>query len=332
MMRRRDLPALVAPVLTGCGRSSLPTVRIALSTGLLEPYLVHLAHALGCFREEGLDVTVHEFAGSRQMESLLGGTSEAVYNSYSGIFLIAGGARRVRSTFVGLETLSSVLVVSAHRAGRIQRIEDLKGTTIGVATYGSAQHQALKVILVRHGVAIDDVTIVAYGNGASAVASLQYGKVDAGMINGSAFHILKRRAPEVRVLVDPRTRKGTRELTGLERWPNFCLLQRADWLEQNPGVAAKLVRAMLRALRWTHEHSAEELFHHLPATLRTSAMEVGIETLRHLMEGTSKDGRMPPDAPAGVLRYVAQTEESVRSANIDLGLTYTNQFVEEAAR
>ncbi|MBL8210497.1 MAG: hypothetical protein JNK87_07295 [Bryobacterales bacterium] len=41
---------------------------------------------------------------------------------------------------------------------------------------------------------------------------------------------------------------------------------------------------------------------------------------------------MPPDAPAGVLRYVAVTNEEVRNAWIDLASTYMNQFVQEASR
>lgn len=42
--------------------------------------------------------------------------------------------------------------------------------------------------------------------------------------------------------------------------------------------------------------------------------------------------RMPPDAPAGVLRYVAVTNEKVRNAKIALATTYTNEFVDEARR
>ncbi|MBL8210499.1 MAG: ABC transporter substrate-binding protein [Bryobacterales bacterium] len=332
MIRRGDLPALLTPALTGCKGSPGKTVHIAVSTGLVEPYLAYLADVLGYFREEELDVVIHEFAGSRMMESLLGGTSDAVYNSFSMVLILAGDARRVRSIFVGLETLSALLVVSGHKAGKIQRVEDLRGATIGVTTFGSPQHQALEILLGRHGLRANDVSVVAYGTGPAAIASLQHRKVDAGMINGSAFQILKRRAPEVRVLVDPRTRRATTELTGVERWPNFCLSAKVDWLEQNPAVARKLTKAMVRALRWSHSYTAEELREKLPAHLRTDNVASDIETLRYLLEGTSNDGRMPAESPAGVRRYVALTNENVRNAHIDLTATYTNKFVDEANR
>jgi ABC-type nitrate/sulfonate/bicarbonate transport system substrate-binding protein len=109
MMRRRDLPGVLAPVQAGCSGSSAETIRIAVSTGLVEPYLAYLADALGYFREEGTAVAFQEFAGSRQVESLLGGTTDAVYNSFSAILMLGDEARLLRSFFVGLETFSAML-------------------------------------------------------------------------------------------------------------------------------------------------------------------------------------------------------------------------------
>ncbi len=214
----------------------------------------------------------------------------------------------------------------------IASMKDLKGATIGVATLGSPQDQQLEILLRGDGLRRDDVSVVAYGNGPAAIASLQFEKVDAGMINGSAFNVLKRRAPEVRALVDPRTREATAQLTGVERWPNFCLLARVAWLDQNPAVAQRLVNAITRALGWTHAHTAEELRDRLPASLRTEDAECDLETLRILIAATSKDGRMASEAPAGLLRYMAPANEQLRNAKIDLAATYTNQFVEAAAR
>src|SRR5262249_25509257 len=152
----------------------------------------------------------------------------------------------------------------------------------------------------------------------SAIAALQYGKVDAGMISGSAYSILRRRSPGVRVLADPRTQQGTKDLTGVDPYPNFSLFSRSEWLEKNPAAARKLTRAMVRTLRWVHSNDAKELRERLPASLRTEDKESDLETLRYLIDGASTDGRMPPEGPEGVRRFLAASSDQVRNAKIDL--------------
>jgi len=133
--------------------------------------------------------------------------------------------------------------------------------------------------------------------------------------------VLKRRTPGVRILEDPQTRQVTKALTGADEFLNFCLISTMQWLEQNPTLTRELTKAMVRTLRWVHSHKPEEVRDPLPSSLRTQDKERHLESLRILMDGTSKDGRMPPEAPAGVLRYVGVTNEKVRNAKIDLSAT-----------
>jgi hypothetical protein len=44
----------------------------------------------------------------------------------------------------------------------------------------------------------------------------------------------------------------------------------------------------------------------------------------------STDGRLPPNGLEAVRRYLAEANEQVRSAKIDLAATYTNQLVDGA--
>ncbi len=330
MIRRRDLPPLLAPLLAGCRSSGGGPIRIALAQGLLEVFAAHLAKRLGHFEDEGLDVTLDELVGSRQTESLLAGSSDAVYSSFSTILYLAAEERAARSIFLGLEALSAMLVVSGEKASRFQRVSDLKGATVGVSSFGSPQHQILSIMLSQHGLTLEDVNVIAYGSGPSAVAALQYNRVDAGTINGSAFSVLKRRAPGVRILVDPRTREGTKALTGAETYPNYCLIATPQWLDRNPDSAVRLTRAMLRTVRWIHSHGPEDARAQLPPGLRGEDVEADIESLRILIANTSRDGHMPPEGPPAVLRFIAGANAKVRNTTVELGSTYTNQFVAEA--
>ena len=58
----------------------------------------------------------------------------------------------------------------------------------------------------------------------------------------------------------------------------------------------------------------------------------GLETIRLLIHGASKDGRMPPGARAGMLRFMGAAGEKVRAVRIDVSATYTNQFVDEVSQ
>jgi len=329
---RRWAAGVLALLLAGCGSAKEKPIHIGVAPGLTESFLVFLARELGYFRDEGLDVAFDEFQGAHLIESLVTGSSDAAYVTFRNTFLAAAHGRPVKSFFLGAETLSAMLVVCEKKAAQLRRVENLKGTTIGMAGFGTAQQEYLQYILSRSGFTLADVTLVAYGTGPSAIAALQYGKVDAGIINGSAFAILRRRAPGVRVLVDPRTRQGTRDLTGLDTFPDWALASTAAWLERDPSVARKLTNAMVRTLRWVRAHTAEEVRDRLPVQFRTEDKEADLETLRIIIEGASKDGRMPPGGPEGVRSFVAATNGDVRNTKIDLAATYTNQFVDEVSK
>jgi NitT/TauT family transport system substrate-binding protein len=110
---------------------------------------------------------------------------------------------RQLKTFVLTTTAHTmVLVVTPGNANRIRRIEDLKGAVVGLGGFGSAHHRLLEYLAARHGVPFGSMQVIPYGSGPSAIAALEHSKVDAGMINGSAFHVLKRRMPGIRVLAD----------------------------------------------------------------------------------------------------------------------------------
>jgi NitT/TauT family transport system substrate-binding protein len=326
------MATVLALLLAGCSGTK-EQVHIAVTTGLMETFTVYLAKELGQFREEGLDVEIDDFqGGARVIGSLLAGSSDAVYGPYSFTLQVAAQGRSVRSIFLGSETLVSMLVVCPEKARQLRRVEDLKGATVGIAGFGTQSEELVQYILSQHGLALTDVKLVAHGTGPSAIASLQHGKVDAGTIAGSAFAILKRRAPGVRVLVDTTTRQGTKDLTGLDAYPQQSLYSTTVWLDRNPVVARKLTKAMVRTLSWVHTHKAEEVRERLPASFHTEDKDADLETLRIIIDGTSKDGRMPPGAPEGIRRFLAVTNERVRTAKIDLAATYTNQFVDEVSK
>ena len=120
--------------------------------------------------------------------------------------------------------------------------------------------------------------------------------MDAGIITGGAFEILKRGVQGVRVLGDSRTPEGMREEYGFESWANTCLFSTMTWLDRNREDALRITRAMNRTSDWIRSHSVDEILQRLPASFRTGDKEVDLTNFSHHKEAISADGRMPPDA------------------------------------
>jgi NitT/TauT family transport system substrate-binding protein len=314
-------------LLAACRTPNNRPVRIVTSSGLTEPFPIYLCSALGHFRQEGVEVSIEAFpSGSRSVEALLGGSAEVAFNSYMLAVQMSVTARPLRSVFVSSLASSALLVVAPAKAERIRRIEDLQGATIGVAGFGTAQQQVLTYTLRRHGLSIGEVKVVSYGTGPTAIAAIEHSKVDAGLINGSAFELLRRRAPTVRVLADPRTREGLKSLYGYETTANYCLISTPKWIAQNPEIVRRMARAMLKTHSWIQAHTAEEVLALLPAQFHSDLKEVDLATLQSLVTGLSKDGKMPAEAPENIGRLVSDSMES--TGKIDLSATWTNEFVE----
>jgi NitT/TauT family transport system substrate-binding protein len=196
-----------------------------------EVFPVYLCSALGYFHEEGVETSIEEIAGaSREVEALLGGSADVVFNSYMQTVQTVIRGRALRCFFVSSLAPSSVLVVSPSQAERIRMVEDLKGATVGVAGFGGPHQTILAYILQRHGLGVSDVSLAAYGAGPTAIAAIERSKVDAGVITGSAYELLRRRAPGVRVLADATTRAGMAAVYGFQDYAGVCLFSTPDWI------------------------------------------------------------------------------------------------------
>ena len=143
-----------------------------------------------------------------------------------------------------------VLVTSPQSAAPITTIAALKGHIAGVTTAGSSSQMLLTDILQRNGVAADAVSITAIGSAATAIAALEHGKVDVGMVADPAFTLVHRRNPGVRVLADLRTAEGVNASLGTHAYPASVLYANGEWIRANHDTTERLARAITRTLQW----------------------------------------------------------------------------------
>jgi NitT/TauT family transport system substrate-binding protein len=317
---------VLAMMLSACSNPAqkMEPVRIAIGGQAQLIYLAAtLAQELGYYRDEGLPVALIDFpGGQKSLEALLGGSADVVCGFYDHTIVMATENRELRA-FVAMLRYPGLVAVSPG----ISRIEDLKGKIVGVSSAGSSTHFLLNYLLVAHGMKPDDVSTASIGMSATAVAAVTRGKVDAAIMTDPALEIVRKQSPGLKILADTRTAEGTRAVFGVDTYPSVVLYSTAQWINSHRGQATKLARAITRTLDWMRFHSSEEIRERMPKEFRTEDTATDIEGLRSLKAMLSEDGRLTPESAAIVRKVLGVSLEKVRSANIDLSKTYTNEFL-----
>ena len=318
--------------LVSCGgqtNQGLRHVRIAIGGQNQMVYLpTTLAQELGFYHDEGIDVELQDFAGgAKALQALVGGSADVVSGFYDHTIQMAAEGRELVAFVSMLRFPGMILVTSPEGAATITKIEDLKGRIAGVTTAGSSSQIMLTSMLQRHGVAADAVSITAIGTAATAVAAIERGKVDVGMMTDPSFTLVARRNSGVRVLADLRTAAGVKEAFGTSTYPGAVLYSKGDWIRANRDTTERLALAITRTLAWMQTHTPQEIADKTPKMFRGEDDALYVEALKASMPMFSPDGLMAADGAEVVRTLLASSMEKVRTATIDVSKTYTNEFI-----
>ena len=317
---------------SACGtrpNAGLRHVRLAIGGQNQMVYLpTTLAQELGFYREEGLDAELQDFAGgAKALQALVGGSADVVSGFYDHTIQMAAEGREFVAFVTMLRFPGLVLVTSPQSAAALPTIAALKGHVAGVTTAGSSSQMLLTYILQRNGLAADTVSITAIGSAATAIAALEHGKVDVGMVADPAFTLVHRRNPTVRVLADLRTAEGVNAALGTRAYPASVLYAKGEWIRANRDTTRRLARAITRTLTWMQAHTPQEIADRTPKTFRGDDDALYVEALKASMPMFSPDGMMAAEGTEVVRTLLAGSMEKVRAATIDLSKTYTNEFI-----
>jgi NitT/TauT family transport system substrate-binding protein len=157
-----------------------------------------VAKEAGIFERHGLDVElVYIAAGSRAVQTLVGGSIDVA---------AIGGPAGVDAKLAGADTVyiaipvNKVLVFTVAEP-QIQRIEEMRGKSIGVTRVGTVTDFFTRLYLRQNGLVPDrDVMIRQAGGLPEIVAALKAGQIHGGTFGFPA--VLHARAAGYRVLVD----------------------------------------------------------------------------------------------------------------------------------
>jgi NitT/TauT family transport system substrate-binding protein len=291
-----------------------------------------LAKELGEYDKAGLDVELINFkGGSQALQAVIGGSADIVSGYYDHCVNLAAKGQSLVA-FVVYDRFPGMVLAASPESGKdIKSIKDLAGKTVGVSAPGSSTDFFLKYLLAKNGLDPASASTIGIGLDATAVAAMEHGKVNAAVMLDPAATLLQSKFKDLKTLSDTRTQKDTLEVFGGE-YPGGALYTRADWIAKNEATVQKLTNAILGTLKWIHAHSAEEIMAKMPEDLVGPDKALYVAALKNMIPMYSTTGKMDPKGAEAVLAVFSQSVPEIAKANIDLSKTYTNCFVEAAAK
>ena len=267
--------------------------------------------------------------GAKALQALIGGSADVVSGYFDHCVNLAAKGQHLQAFVVYDRFPGFALVVSPKHASEINSIKDLANKKIGVSAPGSSTDFFLKFILKKNGVDPNSVGVIGVGLGATAVAAMEQGTIDAAIMLDPAVTILQGQDKNLKILSDTRSQKDTLAVFGGE-YPGGALYTRAEWIAAHPKEVQAMTNAIVNTLKWIHSHTPEEIADKMPANLVGKDKALYVTALKNTLAMYSETGRMDPKGAEAVLAVFSLSSPDVAKANIDLSKTYTNTYVDAA--
>jgi len=315
-----------------CGRAALATDSVTITVAGMNKQIylpAVLAQQLGYFADENLKVELLDTPTGIEAENeLLAGGAQAVMGFYDHTIELQAKGKFVQAIVQFCVAPGEALMVPAGGAG-VETVADLKGARVGVVGLGSSTEMLLRYIASRSGLTAAGYHPIPVGAGDDFVAAMTSGLIRAGMTTEPTVGRLLRTG-EARILVDLRTPESSAAALGVT-YPGAALYVESSWLAAHRPAAQKLARAFVRTLRYIASHDAAELAALVPPAFWAGDKDLYIASLRAQKSVFSVDGRMPKDGPA-TMAGIFTSLGANRGKVIDISRTYTDEFVDAAAR
>lgn len=278
---------------------------------------------------EGLDIELRsEWSGISGVDLLLVGTVQGVVGFYDHTLYMQSKGKAVVSVVQFSQAPGEVELVSSRLPESIRSMADLKGRVLGVTGLGSSTQFLSRYLVLAAGLKLNQVSFVPAGTGDPFIEAMNKGAIDAGMTTEpTASKMIN--SGQARVLVDLRTPEDTAKALG-GPYPASCLYMQTAWVSRHKPEVQKLVNALVKALRYIQTHTAAEIAAHLPPQFYAGDKATYVKALARSKPIFIPDGRMPANGPTHVLKVLTKTEKSLQGKTIDLGSTFTLEFVSAA--
>ena len=227
------LSAAIEPACAAESAPKLTRVRMGLAARSTTSMPFFVAKERGFFREEGLDVELIVMQAIQTIQATMGNSTQFASATGSAVSSAISGAD-IKVILAVTDQPSFDLIVQPS----ITSVQQLKGKKIGTGGVGSLAEILARRILLAHNVPLEDVAILATGPSHLTYLSLKAKVIDA--------------APLQMPLTFTAQDEGFRKLVSAADYYRAVqggLATTRAMLTEQPEMVARVVRAMLRAIR-----------------------------------------------------------------------------------
>ena len=298
--------------------------------GLLYYLPLTLAERLGYFKEQGLNVTINDFAGGAQsLQALVGGSIDVVAGAYEHTIRMQAKGQDIKAIIELGRFPGIVLGVKKDKAASFKGFADLKGMKIGVTAPGSSTNFFVMYLMVKNGLKADDASFIRVGAGPTAVAAIKRGELDA-ISNLDPVITKLQQDGDIVITADSRTEEGNMKLFGGNN-PAAVIYIKNDFIQKNPVTTQRIVNAMYKALKWLENASAEDVAKTVPEEYYIGDRALYLNAFNASKPMYSKTGIIPDKGMQNANEMLILFDKEVADAKVDLKTTFDGRFVERAA-
>jgi NitT/TauT family transport system substrate-binding protein len=334
-MRRRTLlsasaAALALPSLVRAQGLEKPKLTIAVGGKNLLYYLpLTIAETQGYFKDEGLDITIADFAGgSRALQALVGGSADITSGAFEHTINMQVKGQRLRAFVLQGRAPQIVLGVNPKTMPNYKTPADLKGKKLGVTAPGSSTQVLANFVLAKAGLKPSDVSIIGVGAGNGAVAAMRAGQIDA-ISNLDPVITLLLRSNDLKIVSDTRVVAEADRIFG-GPMPAGCLYTQQTFIDKYPATTQALANAIVRADKWIHAAGAGDIIKAVPESYLLGDRAVYVDAFLAAKGALSPDGMIPEAGAETARRALASIDPEIANGKIDLAAIWTNDFVKRA--
>jgi NitT/TauT family transport system substrate-binding protein len=263
------------------------------------PYVV--AEEKGFFKAEGLNALVVIMQNQVVVNGVLsrhvdyGGT----FSNFVGAAMSGAPVRIVMSVMDGADHF---LVTSPN----IKRVEDLKGKTFGISSFGGTPHSEAIAVLRKYNLSPEkDVTFLQVGGSSARYMSLESGAIQAAMIVPPFNHMAKKR--------------GFNQLLGFNdimSMPVGGLAVHLQKMKEKPDEIVKMIRALIKSLEYIRTRKADILAI-IDKQWGIKEADVREEMYREMLGLFSRTGIASDESMRNVIRLVRETRKNSPDVGIN---------------
>jgi NitT/TauT family transport system substrate-binding protein len=263
-----------------------------------EVFLYAVPKRLGYFEAEGLDVSIQGATGGGPAAQVVqSGTAQFGTSMPESVLQVREQGGDVKAFYNLKRNNGNVIIVL--KDSPIQKLEDLKGKTIGAPSFGAGGGLALKTNLLQFGITPDQYSAVAT-LGPAAVAALRSKQIDALVVWDAMYAVAENTGLALRTLNIPVQ----------DKLAAMTLVTSDKFAAANPKAVAGMCRAAAKGLHFvmSNPEAAIKIFwEEFPTTKPAGDEQTAMRNQLHIMNRWLEMGEQG-------LSYGAKTGEFLPAA------------------